>query len=189
MEIIRPRFARREPRAWLAVIMTALIVLVAGFGFSRMRALQWFWLKTSLRTHFPRVRWITTQELADWPADQRLEQPVLLDVRSVDEWAVSHLPGARRVEPKASVEAALGGVARDTPIVTYCAIGYRSAEMAMRLHDAGFTKVQNLDGSIFQWANEHRPLVRDGALVKQVHPYNAFRGRLLDEDVRAPIKE
>ncbi|HEY2615439.1 MAG TPA: hypothetical protein VGI42_06990 [Chthoniobacterales bacterium] len=51
---------------------------------------------------------------------------------------------------------------------------------------AGFSHTQNLEGSIFQWANEHRPLVRDGTPVTVVHPYNSFWGRLLKNDVRAP---
>jgi hypothetical protein len=47
--------------------------------------------------------------------------------------------------------------------------------------------VQNLEGSIFQWANEHRPLVRDGQRETRVHPYNAVWGRLLAPEVRAPL--
>jgi rhodanese-related sulfurtransferase len=46
--------------------------------------------------------------------------------------------------------------APDIEIVT---VGYRAAELATRLRAAGFTRVQCLDGSIFQRANEHRPLV------------------------------
>lgn len=169
--------------------MTALIVLVGGFGVSKSSAFQWFLLKASLRTQFPQVQWITTQELADWLADPRRQQPVLLDVRTADEWAVSHLPGARRVEPEASVEAALSGVPKNAPIVTYCAVGYRSAEMAKNLRAAGFSNVRNLEGSIFQWANEHRPLVHEGEAVKRVHPYSAFWGKLLEDDVRAPLEK
>ncbi|MDP9254417.1 MAG: rhodanese-like domain-containing protein [Verrucomicrobiota bacterium] len=189
MEIIRPHSAPRAPRARLAIMMTALIVLAAGFGFSKTSAFQWFWLKASLRTHFPRVQWITTQELADWLADKHRQQPILLDVRTVDEWSVSHIPGGQRIDPKASAEQALPSVAKDAPVVTYCAVGYRSGEMATRLGEAGFTNVRNLEGSIFQWANEHRPLVRDGEPAKHAHPYHAFWGRLLDDDVRAPVEK
>jgi hypothetical protein len=60
--------------------------------------------------------------------------------------------------------------------------------MAQRLRAASFVRVQNLEGSIFQWANDHRPLVHEAASVTRVHPYNAFWGRLLDEDVRAPLR-
>ena len=52
------------------------------------------------------------------------------------------------------------GIAKDAPIVTYCSVGYRSGKMAERLQAAGYTNVRNLEGSIFKWANEHRPLVR-----------------------------
>ncbi len=45
--------------------------------------------------------------------------------------------------------------------------------------------MQNLKGSIFQWANEGRPVVRDGEPVREVHPYDAVWGRLLDRDLRA----
>lgn len=188
MEIIRPHSIPQAPRARVAILMTALIVLVAGFGVTKAGAFQWFLLKASLRTKFPQIQWITTRELADWIADSRRQQPVLLDVRTAEEWAVSHLPGARRVEPRMSPESALEGVAKDAPIVTYCAVGYRSGELASKLRAAGFSNVRNLEGSIFQWANEHRPLVREGKVVKQVHPYSAFWGKLLAHDVRAPLE-
>ena len=73
--------------------------------------------------------------------------------------------------------------------MTYCSVGYRSGEMAVRLRAAGYIHVQNLDGSIFQWANEHRPLVHDGERVTRVHPYNSVWGRLLQPDVRAPVSK
>jgi rhodanese-related sulfurtransferase len=98
---------------------------------------------------------------------------------------VSHLPGARRVDPNASAGTVAADLPKETPIVTYCAVGYRSGEMADRLRALGFSNVRNLEGSIFQWANEHRPLVRDDERVSTVHPYSAFWGRLLNDEVRA----
>ena len=187
MEIIRPHPPPRAPTARLGILMTALIVFVAGFGASKTSAFQWFLLRASLHNQFPQVQWITTRELADWLEDQHRPPPVLLDVRTVEEWSVSHLPRARRVDPGASAEIALPDAGRDVPVVTYCAVGYRSAELATRLRAAGFTHVQNLDGSIFRWANEHRPLVHEGAPASRVHPYNKFWGRLLADDVRAPL--
>ena len=80
------------------------------------------------------------------------------------------------------------GMPKETPIVTYCAVGYRSGALATKLREAGFTNVRNLEGSIFQWANEHRPLVREDQPVTTVHPYSSLWGRLLTDDVRAPLK-
>lgn len=188
MELASPLPPRvRTSHARLGLIVTALIVLVAGYGSTRTSAFQWFLLRASLRNQFPQVRWITTRELADWLKDRQRQPPILLDVRTVDEWSVSHLPGARRIDPGASPQAALPDIPKDAPVVTYCAVGYRSAELAMRMRAAGFTHVQNLDGSIFQWANEHRPLLRDSEPASRVHPYNQFWGRLLSEDVRGSL--
>jgi rhodanese-related sulfurtransferase len=168
--------------------LLAAAVLGGAFVALGLRNVDWFLLKKSLRHRFTKIEWISTSELADWIENKRRPAPVLLDVRTVEEWNVSHLPGARRVDPNASAETAGAGLSKETPIVTYCAVGYRSGEMATRLRAAGFTSVRNLEGSIFQWANEHRPLIRGEERVSQVHPYDSFWGRLVNDDVRAPLK-
>jgi rhodanese-related sulfurtransferase len=187
MELFSPIPSRgpRIPNARLALLMTGLIVAAVALLFTR--SINWFLLKKTLEHRFPEVVWISTQELSNWLNDKSKPAPLLLDVRTPAEWNVSHLPGARHVEPKTPVENVTAGISQDTPIVTYCAVGYRSAEMAKRLKAAGFTNVRNLEGSIFQWANEHRSLVQGEQPVSRVHPYNALWGRLLTEDVRAPL--
>jgi rhodanese-related sulfurtransferase len=189
MEIVSPIPPRgsRVPNARLGLLMTGLIV--AALALLGLRSIDWFLLKQSLRYRFPKVEWITTAQLADWLADKQRQPPVLLDVRTEEEWSVSHLPGARRVEPNASREIATAGMPKETPIVTYCAVGYRSGALATKLRAAGFTSVQNLEGSIFQWANERRPLVREDKPVTTVHPYSSLWGRLLTDDARAPLKK
>jgi rhodanese-related sulfurtransferase len=187
MEIVSPTSGSRFPNARLGLLITGLIIL--AFASLGLRSVDWFLLKKSLRHKFAKVEWISTSELADWLANQRRPAPVLLDVRTPEEWSVSHLPGARRVDPKAPAEGVAAGLPKETPIVTYCAVGYRSGEMADRLRAAGFSNVRNLEGSIFQWANEHRPLVRGDERVSTVHPYSTFWGRLLNDDVRAPVNK
>lgn len=188
MELISPISTRRRiPNGRLGMFMTALILLVVGIAFGKTEGFEWFVLKNAIRAKYPNVRRITTGELADWLADSKKLAPVLLDVRTEAEWAVSHLPGARRVDPNATADVAGAGIPKDAPIVTYCAVGYRSSETANRLRLAGFTNVQNLEGSIFEWANEHRPLVCGSKKVTRVHPYNSWWGRLLAPDVRAPV--
>jgi rhodanese-related sulfurtransferase len=188
MEIVSPipRRDSRMPNARLGLLMTGLIV--AALALLGMRSIDWFLLKQSLRHRFTKVEWITTAQLADWLADKQRPPPVLLDVRTAEEWNVSHVPGARRVNPNASPEKDLAEIPKETPIVTYCAVGYRSGALATKLRAAGFTSVRNLEGSIFQWANEHRPLVHEGKPVATVHPYSGLWGRLLNDDVRAPLE-
>jgi rhodanese-related sulfurtransferase len=189
MEIVSPipRRGSRVPNARLGLLMTGLIV--AAVALLGIRSIDWFLLKQSLHYRFPKVEWITTEQLADWLADKQRPQPVLLDVRTAEEWKVSHLPGARRVDPNASIVQATAGISKETSIVTYCAVGYRSGALATKLSEWGFANVRNLEGSIFQWANEHRPLIRDVQPATTVHPYSSLWGRLLSDDVRAPLQK
>jgi rhodanese-related sulfurtransferase len=141
-----------------------------------MRSIDWFLLK-QLR-HKPKVDGLPRQSwlIGSWTNSAGA---VLLDVRTEEEWNVSHLPGARRVDPNVSGEKATW-LAEETAIVTYCAVLSVGCSMT-KLGEAGFTNVRNLEGSIFQWAN--RPLVRDDKPVTTVHPYSS-RGRLLTDDAR-----
>ena len=134
---------------------------------------SWSAIKARIAKEFPNVKSIGTAELAKMEP-----KPVLLDVRTAAEFEMSRIAGAQRVDP----EAATVALPKDTPIVTYCSVGYRSAKFAQRLQAAGFAKVRNLDGSIFQWANEGRPLVSGAG---KVHPFNKKWGALLDAARRA----
>ena len=156
-------------------------------GYAQPADLRWAIVNAQIARKFRDVPAIDTRQLALLLESQDNAKPLLLDVRTRAEFEVSHLPGARRVEPK-SDPAAIGLPARkETSIVTYCSVGYRSAEMAHALREAGYTNVRNLTGSIFQWANEDRPLVRDGGVATRVHPYNALWGGLLKKERRAQV--
>ena len=61
--------------------------------------------------------------------------------------------------------------------------------MAQRLSEAGFTNVVNLEGSIFEWANQGHPVYREDRAVALVHPYDAVWGLLLKKDLRAPLEK
>jgi rhodanese-related sulfurtransferase len=147
-------------------------------------------IKGLIRIKFSAISRITTAELAQRLA-QRLEhseasQPIILDARSQEEYTVSHLAGAQRVESAlASLKQTLAGVSKDMPIVVYCSVGYRSAKVAQQLQQADFSQVFNLEGGLFQWANEKRPLVHDGQPTQSVHPYNALWGMLLQRGDRS----
>jgi rhodanese-related sulfurtransferase len=140
-----------------------------------------------VRARFPAVRQLSTAELAGWLADADRPAPLLLDVREPAEFAVSHLPGAVRVDPDASPEKLRPLVSTNRAVVVYCSVGYRSSALAARLAKAGATNVANLEGSIFAWANEGRPLASNGRPASVVHPYDARWGRLLNPERRAPL--
>jgi rhodanese-related sulfurtransferase len=171
--------------------MASLVVLLFRAVVSVLRAddarpaslVEW---ERAVRARFPAVPQLSTADLAAWLADTNRVPPVLLDVRPRAEFEVGHLPGAIRVDPDATpaeVRRRVGDEAR--PVVVYCSVGWRSSALAQRLGKAGFTRVSNLEGSVFAWANEDRPLEADGRPVTRVHPYNRTFGRLLRPEKRA----
>jgi rhodanese-related sulfurtransferase len=127
---------------------------------------------------------ISTAELADWLADGDRLKPILIDARKPEEFEVSHLAGAKRAGSLQEALGILSGEVKDRPIVVYCSVGYRSSSLAAALIGKGFTRVYNLEGSIFEWANEGRPVYSHGKRVRRVHPYDDEWGRLLDEELR-----
>lgn len=80
----------------------------------------------------------------------------LLDVREPWEAQVASLPGALLV-PLGSLEAAIGGLDLEDPIVVYCHHGIRSARALELLKLAGFTTARHLEGGIDAWSRRIDP--------------------------------
>ena len=97
----------------------------------------------------------------------------LLDARELEEYNVSHLPGAKFVGYEQFNLSVVQNLDKSKPIVVYCSVGYRSEKIAEKLIGAGFRNVKNLYGSIFEWTNKGYPL-NDGSgkNVQKLHTYN-----------------
>ena len=162
-----------------------VLPLVALVSCQESPSSDWPEVKKWVRSEFPEVEQVSTTELKERLDTADRFEPVLLDVRGEEEYAVSHLPGAIRVEPGGEIPRVLETLDRDAPIVAYCSVGYRSSQLVERLKKEGFTDVKNLEGSIFEWANNGFPLERDGKSVKEVHPFDEEWGRLLDPALRS----
>ncbi|MFN6461688.1 MAG: rhodanese-like domain-containing protein [Nostoc sp. DedVER02] len=106
-------------------------------------------------------------------------EPLVLDVRSHTEYAVSHIKTAVHIDAFTPDLAALSIVSKDRVIIVYCAVGYRSAKLAQQMDEAGMKCIYNLNGGIFQWANEGRTIFKDEHPTQLVHPYNRIWGKLL----------
>ena len=85
---------------------------------------------------------------------QKDKNALFLDARELPEYRVSHLPSARHIGYDDFKPALLADIPKNTPIVLYCSVGYRSEKIGEKLQKMGYTKVYNLYGSIFQWVNE-----------------------------------
>ena len=147
--------------------------------------MSWSMTLKTIRTKFPTVAHISTDTLQSWLDKSPQREPLLLfDVREPEEYAVSHLQGAQPVPSKDEALKALQGAPSDQRIVLYCSVGYRSSELAQFLMKRGYTEIYNLEGSIFAWANEGRPVYQGKERVQVVHPYDKTWGRLLKESLR-----
>ena len=151
------------------------------------RSLTFNLLKLLITRQFPNVESITPQALAQWLEDASKIQPILLDARSEAEYEVSHLWHARRIDPDSPDLSAIADVSFETPIVVYCSVGYRSAAVASRLLQEGFSRVYNLEGSIFQWVNEGKAVYKGEQITTVLHPYNWLWGKLLKLQYRGKI--
>ena len=160
---------------------TSLLLLLLVLVACRLDSSDWGVVTAGIRQRYPDVDTLTTGQLATWLAEADTVHPILLDVRQLDEYSVSHLAGAKHSPAFTAAVVALAAAALDTPIVTYCSVGYRSAGVAQQLQEHGYTRVLNLRGSLFQWANEGRMMVDANGPARLVHPYGDPWSGLLDE--------
>ena len=130
-----------------------------------------------VRESFPDVAQLSTEGLAKLLAKD--VDVVLLDARSREEFETSHLQGALRADSVREARRALKQRGEKPIVVVYCAVGYRSSRLAQQLKARGVEDVFNLEGSLFKWANEGRPLYRGAEQVRQVHPFDEDWGTLL----------
>ena len=74
------------------------------------------------------------------------EGAVLLDVRTVDEYAEGHIPGSINI-PLDTVASGLERIPdKDTPLFVHCLSGGRSGKAVAFLKKLGYTQVKNIGG-------------------------------------------
>lgn len=77
---------------------------------------------------------------------------VLIDVRTPEEFAESHIPHALNINWDGShFDEEINKLDKHKPVYVYCKAGIRSAKAAARMQNAGFVKVYTLDGGIVAW--------------------------------------
>jgi adenylyltransferase/sulfurtransferase len=81
------------------------------------------------------------------------EAPLLLDVRTLEEWRICRLPDARLI-PVQELDRRTAELPAEAAIVVYCHVGLRSAAAQRLLRERGFARVRNLTGGIDAWAAE-----------------------------------
>lgn len=118
----------------------------------------------------PALFWVGTPATADtddriaptalW---QRLQQgdspaPTLLDIRTPEEFADGHVPGAINI-PLSELEARMSELPPDTPLIVYCRSGRRTQTAIPQLRARGYA-VTEISGSMLAWRAAGLPETR-----------------------------
>ncbi len=99
---------------------------------------------------FGNVPAVTVTELQDKLNEK--PGPILLDVRTTNEYRTSHIPGATSI-PLDKLDERLNKLAKNREIVCICRSGSRSKRAARQLQNAGFTAV-NMKGGMNAWTKQ-----------------------------------
>ncbi len=98
------------------------------------------------------------------PADlqARLESdtaPTVIDVRSAEEYAAGHIPGALNI-PFDQVAARISTVAAPHGVALYCMVGPRARKGEAALLASGYEQVLHLEGGLQAWMASGLPIER-----------------------------
>ena len=126
----------------------------------------------------------STPVLSVTELSQRLDSVLILDTREIDEFTTSHIPGAYHAGYNDFNMDDWKHVPRNTEVVLYCSIGYRSEKISGKFRKEGFENVHNLYGSIFEWANQGFPLEdANGKATRRLHTYNKKWSKYVSDQV------
>lgn len=133
---------QRQRSAWIAIAGS----LAAGIAFAADPAAP-----------APAPAALMSQEALLEQQAKHADSLFLLDVRTPQEFAEGHVPGAVNV-PHDQLASRLAGVPKDKDVVIYCRSGRRSALAADVLHANGYSRLSHLDGDMLAWIAHGRPV-------------------------------
>jgi hydroxyacylglutathione hydrolase len=87
-------------------------------------------------------------------------EPVVLDVRSDDEWRDAHIPGAVHLYAGEVAQGADPDLPKASEIWIICGSGYRSSFVASLLEERGYRQLINVDGGMDDWNRRKLPVSR-----------------------------
>lgn len=122
-------------RLFLKYFRLSFIILLMGYG--------------NVQAETGLIESISPKEASVMSIEQKA---VIIDVREDSEWNEQHNPGANHI-PLAQLNGRISELKqyKDTPVITQCKVGGRSAKALEVLKSVGFTKVYNIDGGIMAW--------------------------------------
>ena len=91
-------------------------------------------------------------DVAEWEKLRKDASVMVLDVRTAEEFADGHMPGAINLDIRGGKFAeTLAGLDKSKTYLVHCAVGGRSAKACGQMDGLKFEKVLNLSGGITAW--------------------------------------
>ncbi len=159
---------------------------ISSFFFG-LFGVTWESVDEKIEREYPRVRTLSTETLHSRYKESTGDLPLIIDVRESEEFQISHLSDALNLVSADSISQLMEqrDLGKDTEIVVYCSVGYRSAGVAADLEARGYTRVSNLEHSLFEWANKGYPMINAAGSTDKVHPFNKAWSVLVDDSLHA----
>jgi rhodanese-related sulfurtransferase len=87
------------------------------------------------------------------------DDTLILDIRSVADYKNGHIKGAKNI-PLNEFASAIDGYSKfkDKPVLIYCNSGNSATRAIKLLKNAGFKKINNLEGGIAAWKEANLPM-------------------------------
>jgi rhodanese-related sulfurtransferase len=100
----------------------------------------------------PSAKRFRNVDVAEWEKLRKDPNVVVLDVRTAEEFAEGHMPGAINLDIRGGKFAeTLAGLDKSKTYLVHCAVGGRSAKACGQMDGLKFGKVVNLAGGITAW--------------------------------------
>ncbi|WP_299820366.1 rhodanese-like domain-containing protein [uncultured Pontibacter sp.] len=124
---------------------------------------------------------VITPQVLKQKLDNGKQELILLDTRTEREYTVSHLPNATYIGYDDFNLNQLHHLPKNTPLIVYCSVGYRSEKVGEKLKKAGYTNVYNLYGGLFEWVNKGYTITNAKGPTTKVHAYSQAWGIWLNK--------
>lgn len=97
---------------------------------------------------------------------------IFLDAREKEEYNTSHIKNAIWIGYQNFTPENVAHIPKNSCVVVYCSVGYRSEKITEKLIALGFSNASNLYGGIFEWVHQNKKVYHKNTTTTKVHTYN-----------------
>ena len=111
----------------------------------------------------------TTERVSAVVASERIgsERPLVIDVRTAQERREKYIAPSVHI-PLNHLSERMAEIPKDTPLLLYCAGGYRSSVAASLLEQRGFTRLGEIAGGLAAWEAAQLPVAPEAGTSEGV---------------------